>query len=77
MGRIIQKTRYTFQSTNGLEYIVDVFHEYLNGLVMMEIEFPSLEEANAYTLPDWAKSAHEVTEDTRYTNSSLAKHGLP
>jgi CYTH domain-containing protein len=54
---------------------LDVFDEKLAGLVYAEVEFTSEEEMTAYEAPAWF--GDDVTEDGRYTNASLARHGLP
>jgi CYTH domain-containing protein len=41
----------------------------LNGLKVVEVEFKSVEEANAFTPPDWF--GKDVTEDASYKNQSL------
>jgi len=56
---------------------IDVFQGSLTGLLMLEIEFPSTEEAIAFRLPSWITDAVEVTEDRRYKNQSLARYGIP
>ncbi len=54
---------------------LDVFAGDLDGLVMAEVEFTSTEEMTAFVPPVWF--GREVTDDGRYTNASLALHGLP
>jgi len=68
----IQKTRYLVpHGTHVFE--VDVFAERLQGLVLAEVE---LTEVNAaVNLPEWI--GKEVTNDIRFYNSYLAKHGMP
>jgi len=59
----------------GVPCELDVFAEPLNGLIVAEVEFPSLEAALRFAPPDWF--ALEVTDDGRFRNSQLAVHGLP
>jgi adenylate cyclase len=54
---------------------VDVFAGRLAGLVIAEVEFASLAASAAFEPPDWM--GEEITEDRRYLNSELARHGLP
>lgn len=54
---------------------LDVFYGSLGGLIMAEVEFDSIEECDAFVPPKWF--GREVTDDKRYTNHSLALHGLP
>lgn len=50
-------------------YDIDVFQMALTGLIVAEKEYPSLEEANADSMPSWAYA--EVTDDPAYTNNNL------
>lgn len=54
---------------------VDVFGGPLQGLVLVEVEFDDEEAMEAFTAPEWF--GHEVSDDPRYTNSALARDGLP
>ena len=42
-----------------------------DGLVFVEVEFESLDEATAFTPPEWFDE--DVTNDKRYHNSYLSK----
>ena len=48
---------------------LDVFEKSLAPLIIAEVEFPSIEEANAFTPPDWFDQ--DVTKDPAYHNSNL------
>jgi CYTH domain-containing protein len=68
----IDKTRY-LEEFAGRTWEIDVFHGENEGLVVAEIE---LDDADAKVeLPPWAMK--EVSEDHRYSNSSLAKRPWP
>lgn len=54
---------------------VDVFAGSLAGLVLVEVEFDDDEQMAAFAPPDWF--GPEVSDDPRYTNVCLARHGLP
>ena len=69
-GRIIKKTRYRVPIKDGLTAEVDVFHEPREGLVLIEVEFPSKEAAFAFEPPEWF--GKEVTNDPSYHNSHMA-----
>lgn len=73
-GDTIYKTRYQIKVDN-YTYSFDFFHEQLDGLTYMEIEFPTEEEANDFQAPDWL--GKDVTNDKNYKNQSLAKNGIP
>jgi CYTH domain-containing protein len=72
----IEKNRHTLVA-HPYTYEVDVFAGPLLGLLILEVEFPSPEAADAFTLPAWAQSAVEVTQDRRYKNKVLAQYGRP
>ena len=73
-GLLIAKTRYLIPLGNKLTAELDVFEEDLNGLVIVEVEFNSVEEANAFHAPDWF--GEDVTNSGKYHNSYLSQHGL-
>lgn len=52
---------------------LDVFHDSLEGLLLAEVEFPTEEEALAFTAPDWF--GEEVTYNPAYCNSNLSQKG--
>lgn len=56
----------------GTKYEVDNFLDTLDGLILLEIEFQSVEQAENFVLPRWADRAMEVTDDSRYKNKHLA-----
>ena len=74
-GNVISKRRYLHSLPNGLLEEIDIFSGDLEGLAYMEIEFPSLSDAESYPNPDWVIS--DVTNDPHYKNKSLAEFGLP
>ena len=65
-GNIIEKTRYFI---NEIE--LDIFEGKYEGLVLAEVEFESIEDANRYNKPNWL--GEDVTKDKNYRNSYLAK----
>ena len=50
---------------------LDVFKGRLEGLMLAEVEFASLEEAEAFQKLEWMD--REVTENTHFTNSQLQR----
>jgi CYTH domain-containing protein len=54
---------------------LDVFAGDLEGLVVAEVEFDSISASDDFEPPIWFGT--EVTDDGRYSNASLALHGLP
>ena len=69
-GRIIQKDRY-HSPYEGYTIELDVFDGELAPLVIAEVEFPSVEAANAFVPPAWF--GEDVTENPAYSNSNLSK----
>ena len=70
---IIDKTRYLVDcGTHTFE--VDEFHGDNDGLVIAEVEFDSVDEANSFIGPDWF--VEDVTSDKKYHNSYLSKLDL-
>ena len=68
-GRVIRKTRYRIPlSPYTVE--LDLFHGEFEGLLLAEVEVPTVEEAVAFKMPDWFLK--DVTEDRRYHNSAMA-----
>lgn len=68
ISRIISKTRYMILSGEGLVWEVDEFHGDDEGLILAEIEIPSLNYD--IVLPEWINT--EVTGDRRYYNHTLS-----
>ncbi len=71
--RQIEKTRYDIVINGSLTAELDIYHGNLAGLLTVEVEFSSLEEAYDFKPLDWF--GEEVTEDARYSNSYLAING--
>ncbi len=69
-GIFIQKTRYLIPYDEKLTIELDVFHGELAPLVLAEVEFESVEEANAFLPPEWF--SEDVTHSAKYHNSNLS-----
>ncbi len=69
-GKIISKRRYRIPF-NGYTIELDVFKEPFAPLVLAEVEFQTLEEANAFVPPAWF--GRDVTSEPEYTNSYLSR----
>jgi CYTH domain-containing protein len=74
IGAPIDKVRYKYPvEERTLEF--DVHFGFLSGYICVEVEFPNIESAKAFVLPEWVGYALEVTEDKRYKAKNLAlKH---
>jgi CYTH domain-containing protein len=73
-GRRLIKTRYKIP-LGELAIELDVYAGALKGLIVAEVEFPSVEAARGFAAPSWFGG--EVTEDERFKNRRLAEQGLP
>ena len=72
-GIFIEKTRYLIPwGTYTIE--LDLFSGDTEGLILAEVEFPSEEEANCFTPPEWF--AEDVTFSPYYHNSYISRHGV-
>jgi adenylate cyclase len=70
----LRKLRMTIGYQNyDLVLEIDTYLDALDGLLILECEFKSIEAAEAFQLPDWASGAMEVTYDPRYKNKNLAQ----
>ena len=71
-GNIITKTRYLIPINDGnLTAELDIFEGKFSGMLLVEVEFDSVEQADAFQKPDWF--GEEVTHDKMYHNSYLSK----
>lgn len=69
-GTIIKKKRYIIPLSDHLNIELDIFFDMLEGFVMAEVEFPSVEEANAFVPPEWFEK--DVTFHSDFHNSNLS-----
>jgi adenylate cyclase len=66
----LEKLRLAFKSKK-IHYDIDT---YPNGMVVIEAEFTSEEQMNAWVKPSWI--GEEVTNDSKYSNVVLAQQNL-
>jgi adenylate cyclase len=71
----IAKRRHRVDLGDGLTAELDLYDGALEGHRLVEVEFDDDEAADEFQPPDWF--GREVTDDNRYTNSSLARYGWP
>ena len=69
-GRLIEKSRYLIPLEGKLTAELDIFEGDLAPLVIVEVEFDSLDAANSFIPPEWF--GEDVTESRKYHNSNLA-----
>ncbi|MDR1532889.1 MAG: ECF transporter S component [Clostridiales bacterium] len=71
----VEKTRHLIPLQGGLLAELDVYHGKLRGLMTVEVEFRSIEEAERFAPPQWF--GRDVTLLSAYKNCKLALNGLP
>ena len=69
-GRLIEKSRYLIPLDGKLTAELDIFEGDLAPLIIVEVEFDSLDAANSFIPPEWFGEG--VTESRKYHNSNLA-----
>lgn len=70
LGHRIHKTRNIFE-INGYIGELDIYHQENEGLIIVEVEFSTAEEAVNFSPPNWF--GEDVTYNPEYKNASLAK----
>ena len=70
-GILIDKIRYMIPLENHLVAELDIFQGTLAPLRLVEVEFESIEAADAFEAPDWF--GDDVTNSGEYHNSNLSK----
>ncbi len=73
ISNYITKTRYLI-NLDKLVAELDIYHNQLEGLKVVEVEFNSVEEAKKFEKPYWF--GEEITNNKNYKNSYLAENGL-
>lgn len=68
-GKRVEKTRYYYQEAD-VEYEIDIFRGDLKGLVLVDVEFNSLEKQKAFTAPAWCLA--DVTQEKLFAGGMLA-----
>ena len=69
-GKRLEKDRYLYP-VSSFQAEIDVYKGPLKGLFVAEVEFPSVEAANAFEVPDWM--GIEITENLHFTNRTLTQ----
>ena len=70
-GNVITKRRYKIPLTECLTAELDIFEGSFEGLKTVEVEFESIDEANAFIAPDWF--GQDVTMTGSFQNSRLSR----
>ena len=70
-GNVLTKTRYKIPLGDHLTIEIDIFHGKFEGLILAEVEFPTIEEAESFQPPEYF--GKDVTFSTEYHNSTLSQ----
>ena len=70
-GYMVEKVRYCIPIDQKLTAELDVFEGRLKGLIIVEVEFDSEEEAHLFQPPDWF--GEDVSSDHRFKNNYLSE----
>ena len=70
-GSFVIKTRYRIPLYGNLVAELDIFHGTHEGLMIVEVEFPSVEAVSQFQKPDWFGA--NVSDDPQYRNAFLAQ----
>ncbi|MDY3917466.1 MAG: CYTH domain-containing protein [Candidatus Limivivens sp.] len=73
-GNVIEKRRYLIPLEDGLTVELDLFQGCFRGMILAEVEFPTVEAAKAFLPPPWF--GEDVTLSPEYHNSSLSRRPL-
>lgn len=73
-GILITKKRYLIPLTDKLTIELDIFENELAPLMLAEVEFETMEDADRFVPPEWF--GEDVTFSTDYHNSTLSRYGL-
>lgn len=71
-GILIEKNRYLIPLSDGLVAELDIFEGKLSDLILVEVEFESIDDANSFVAPEWF--GEDVTHSGNYQNSYLSQH---
>lgn len=70
----IRKTRTFIDLGRGRTAELDTYHDQLEGLQVVEVEFPDVTSAQRFVPPSWF--GEEVTNNLAYATGTLARFGL-
>ena len=70
-GNLITKKRYCIPLNSFLTVELDVFEGAFSGVILAEVEFATVDEAQRFDPPEWF--GQEVTWSPKYHNSTLSQ----
>lgn len=74
-GNCVRKKRYFIPMENGYMAELDLYEGELEGLMTTEVEFSTLEDAEAFVAPWWF--GKDISLEMGYKNTALALYGKP
>ena len=73
ISNIIRKTRIVIPIENNLNVEMDVYKDYLEGLITAEVEFPDEHLANTFEKPEWLGEEIGYKELSNWKLSNMTK----
>ena len=73
ISNVIRKTRIVIPIENNLQVEMDIYYEYLEGLLTAEIEFPNEDTANTFKKPKWLGEEIGYKELSNWNLSNMTK----
>ena len=73
ISNIIRKTRIVIPIENNLSIEMDVYKDYLEGLITAEVEFPDEHLANTFEKPEWLGEEIGYKELSNWKLSNMTK----
>ena len=73
ISNIIRKTRTVIPIENNLSIEMDVYKDYLEGLITAEVEFPNEDIANTFEKPEWLGEEIGYKELSNWKLSNMTK----
>ncbi len=73
ISNIIRKTRIVIPIENNLNVEMDVYKDYLEGLITAEVEFPNEDIANTFEKPEWLGEEIGYKELSNWKLSNMTK----
>ena len=70
ISNLIEKTRYIIPLDSGYIAELDIYQGIFKGLVVVEVEFETLKQAQDFTPPEWF--GEDISENIEYRNKILA-----
>jgi len=71
IGNVVAKKRYRIKLPDNHTAELDVFEGLLTGLVVVEVEFESMQDVESFIVPDWF--GRDVSHEKRLINSRLSQ----